>query len=333
MAKKEKISVQEYIIDSAANKKKTVSHWFDDTVDLISQCSLATHVGKFSHPDVKISCMQEYSPQANGYVTTRNTKCSADILTPAQYIGAANLLLKDVDDNQNVLEAIESHSKTLSDELDVLSLSSENLSSQVTELQARSHKEPVATDYRLKQVYFPINQGSYHLLTVMPASSLLIEVRKRILATNAYRRTCYDEKEENYGKDCEQFIGMTIVGFGGTKPQNISALNSKQGGRAYLLPSLPPQLREKEIRLPKRDYFKEILWYRQRADVFYGLHKQLKKDRNNLVIREQISQLVDQLVDYTLGKVYLLRSHAPGWSDEEAYMDLPSVQKIWLDDK
>src|SRR5690606_14425770 len=39
---------------------------------------------------------------------------------------------------------------------------------------------------------------------------------------------------------------IAVVRLGGTKPQNISQLTSKQSGRNYLLPSLPPSLDSKQ---------------------------------------------------------------------------------------
>lgn len=37
-----------------------------------------------------------------------------------------------------------------------------------------------------------------------------------------------------------RFPNLAEMHFGGTKPQNISLLNSVRGGRVWLLPSMPP---------------------------------------------------------------------------------------------
>lgn len=55
--------------------------------------------------------------------------------------------------------------------------------------------------------------------------------------------------------------------------------------------------------------------------------------KNNLDIRQQINQIVNQLVDYAMGKVYTIRNVGPGWSDSEIYAALPKSQKVWLDDQ
>jgi CRISPR-associated protein Csy1 len=118
--------------------------------------------------------------------------------------------------------------------------------------------------------------------------------------------------------------------FGGTKPQNISALNSARGGRIWLLPSQPPKWR--------------IL---KRACAIFALHGDFnraatgivsrmvfllkeKADRNNRHIRRARAGYVDELID-------LLFMHAATFQQEkwqgwtQASPDLPLHQQLWLD--
>ena len=56
MAKEEKevTLLHEYIIESAAKKKKTPAEWFNAAVENLKYCKLATHIGKFTHPDADV---------------------------------------------------------------------------------------------------------------------------------------------------------------------------------------------------------------------------------------------------------------------------------------
>ena len=329
--KKEVTSLHEYIIESAAKKGKTPADWFDAMVMHMNECHLASHVGKFTNPDIKTTVCS-HSKKVAGYVTTGGSTCSLDILTPAQYLGSASLLLSPVTPDKNVLEAVITRDKELEKELELLSLPIEKLQKKVQEMLEDSQKEPEATDTHLRQVYFPIAEGEYHLLSVMPSSSLALEMYQRIRAINGHKIDCCNKKSENYGKPCEEVTGLTMIGFGGSKPLNISALNSRCGGKTYLLSSLPPSLPARKIRLPKSDFFRESIWYKQQSSALYRLHAYMKQDRNTIEIRKAIHDLVDEMISAVLFAAYQIRAEKIGWNEEEAYSQLPTAQKIWLDD-
>lgn len=329
--KEEVTSLHEYIIESAAKKGKTPAEWFDAMIMHMDECHLASHVGKFTNPDIKTTICS-HSDKVAGYVTTGGSTCSLDILIPAQYLGSASLLLSPVTPDKNVLEAVITRDKELEKELELLSLPIENLQEKVQKMQEDSRKEPDATDTHLRQVYFPIAEGKYHLLSVMPSSSLALEMYQRIRAINGHKIDCCNKKSENYGKPCEEVTGLTMIGFGGSKPLNISALNSRCGGKTYLLSSLPPSLPARKIRLPKSDFFRESIWYKQQSSALYRLHAYMKQDRNTIEIRQAIHDLVDEMISAVLFAAYQIRAEKIGWNEEEAYSQLPTAQKIWLDD-
>lgn len=329
--KKEVTSLHEYIIESAAKKGKTPADWFDAMVMHMNECHLASHVGKFTNPDIKTTVCS-HSKKMAGYVTTGGSTCSLDILIPAQYLGSASLLLSPVTPDKNVLEAVITRDKELEKELELLSLPIEKLQKKVQEMLEDSQKEPEATDTHLRQVYFPIAEGKYHLLSVMPSSCLALEMYQRIRAINGHKIDCCNKKSENYGKPCEEVTGLTMIGFGGSKPLNISALNSRCGGKTYLLSSLPPSLPARKIRLPKSDFFRESIWYKQQSSALYRLHAYMKQDRNTIEIRQAIHDLVDEMISAVLFAAYQIRAEKIGWNEEEAYSQLPTAQKIWLDD-
>lgn len=337
MAKEEKevTSLHEYIIESAAKKKKTPAEWFNAAVENLKYCKLATHIGKFTHPDADVDVAIYCKPnQLNGYVTTGNTTCQWDVSRVANYNSSGGLLLQPVlpENSVSVLEGILTNDKPVEEELDLLGLPIENLKTKIQWLNEERKKTPKKTDRHIKQVYFPIAEGEYHLLSVMPSSSLSLEMYQRIRKINGYKINCYDKTSEDYGKPCEEVTGLTMIGFGGTKPQNISALNSRRGGKAYLLSSLPPSLHEVKVRIPKSDFFKESIWYKSQSSALYQLHAYMKQERNTMEIRKAIHDLVDEMIDAVLLVAYQIRAGAAGWSEEETYVVLPRSQKIWLDD-
>ena len=90
-----------YISEAAAGKKKTPQKWLADTVSLLSKCDMATHVGKFTHPDVKVYLQRKNKAGQNAYVLTENVDCETDIVySSAAYMGAAKLLLYALDDGR-----------------------------------------------------------------------------------------------------------------------------------------------------------------------------------------------------------------------------------------
>ena len=297
---------------------------------------MVTHVGGFSNPSVRVNIFQKYDFHPDGYVVTRNIKCIQDITaSTAAFLGAGAFLYVDIDEDYSVLKAVIDKADSLTEELNLLSLSIDRLEQETLNLLKRRYDgtEPEKTDGMLKQVYFPIKKNTYHLLSILPASCLLLEMKKRINKINEHQKSCYDTKSAIYGENCKSIVGMTKIEFGGNNPQNISTLIPKEHGTAYLLSSLPPSLPSNIVHLPKKDCFQEIFRYQEVKDIFAELSRFMRMRKNNLDIRQQINQIVNQLVDYAMGKVYTIRNVGPGWSDSEIYAALPKSQKVWLDDQ
>lgn len=340
------MSIHEYIEEKTkeANKRRksqgkeplTISQWYDSMVDNITKCQMVTHVGGFSNPSVRVNIFQKYDFHPDGYVVTRNIKCIQDITaSTAAFLGAGAFLYVDIDEDYSVLKAVIDKADSLTEELNLLSLSIDRLEQETLNLLKRRYDgtEPEKTDGMLKQVYFPIKKNTYHLLSILPASCLLLEMKKRINKINEHQKSCYDTKSAIYGENCKSIVGMTKIEFGGNNPQNISTLIPKEHGTAYLLSSLPPSLPSNIVHLPKKDCFQEIFRYQEVKDIFAELSRFMRMRKNNLDIRQQINQIVNQLVDYAMGKVYTIRNVGPGWSDSEIYAALPKSQKVWLDDQ
>src|SRR5690606_1773959 len=92
------------------------------------------------------------------------------------------------------------------------------------------------TSSKIKQVYFPVDDN-YHQLSILSASGIMFELRKRIdnirFSEEAKAaRVCEKNNEISKG-GYKQLVNITTIGYGGTKPQNISVLNNQNGGKAH----------------------------------------------------------------------------------------------------
>lgn len=326
-------TLEEYIRESAAKKNKTIIQWYTDIVKNIAQCRMAFYVGKYIHPDSQISVYAGDCMPQDGYVEIDGNTCIPDILTAAQYIGSANFLLFPLCKEETVLEDILKHEGYTQQILESMGLSYSELERTVWDMKKRSSTTPVFTESQLRQVYFPVGPDQYHLLTILPASSLMWKCTSIIQRFRARAFAVRDKKDPEYGGDWEEIKNLTMVGFGGTKPQNISALNSRRGGKAYLLPSLPPVWLQRSVRKPKRNFFYNTInkWSFQ-SDIF-ALHTLMQQGRNTVKIRENIVNIVMHMADNVLAQGDILREEPEGWTDEVLYENLPLPQKIWLDEK
>lgn len=97
--------------------------------------------------------------------------------------------------------------------------------------------DSVVTSSKIKQVYFPVwlDDEDYHLLSILTPSGLLFEMRRRIddIRFSEQTKTLRDLKRKGEYSEVgfKEIYGLTTIGFGGTKPQNISVLNNQNAGK------------------------------------------------------------------------------------------------------
>ncbi|MEC7119637.1 MAG: type I-F CRISPR-associated protein Csy1, partial [Pseudomonadota bacterium] len=109
-----------------------------------------------------------------------------------------------------------------------------------------------ASHERNKQLLWPI-QDTSHYHTVIPLyPAVLTHQLFQSLNQLRYSESNKQARDNRFKKGVEQRAYLSIrdlatVQLGGTKPQNISQLTSRQSGRNYLLPSLPPQFKQEYL--------------------------------------------------------------------------------------
>ena len=328
--------LRDYVIEQAKiynnkasnkeKKNKTPQEWLTDVLNKIDDCTLATHVGKFTHPGSKISLYSQDRSRCVGYVSSSNSLCQTDIVVNAAYLATASILLKELEDGQVVLEHFRQRTEFLANELAEFDIDINGYADKVDKISAPSY--PDKTEGILKQVYFPV-ENTYKILTVLPSSSLFLTLGMKLQAMRMHYSECKDEKSDNYGQPRAMVPNMTAIAFGGTKPQNISALNSRYGTAGRLLSSLPPVWSADNVRLPKKNFFGEIIYGKAVQQKLTSMCKLFAAEWNNHQIRNSIKNILDSLIDDVMQRADEINMVQANWSD--TLDKLPEHQKIWLD--
>ena len=309
-----------------------IAVWGASAANRAAQLSLVSHPGKFSHPDARITPVLfagEYA--ADGYVRSGNAKAGQDVVGNAAALDVYAFLSVVLNDGRSVLEHFEANSAELKA---LLAVGEETFAAWRTAfLQIKAVDGGAKTHTNVKQVYFPVAEG-YHLLSVLYPSGLMTEHRERLRqmkfseATKAAREA--RRKELFHEQGFADMTGLLTLHFGGTKPQNISKLNSNNGGEAWLMPCFPPELQQHYLHLPKADFFQWLRWDADWSEIITALHKLLQTDYNNVEIRQYRQRRIEQLFDWVMGRAVLLQQQPAGWSGTEGFR-LPAAQRFWLD--
>lgn len=196
-----------------------------------------------------------------------------------------------------------------------------------------------SSDERNKQILWVNHpdpqEDNYTCLVPLYPSSLTNHFYYKINQLR-YSDTNKQALSNRYKKDTEQFsyttlqgIGVTVLG--GTKPQNVSQLTSNQGGRNYLLPSLPPIFKSRgQIRLTEKQktIFNRRLAY-VCSDGLNMLYEVVRAEKNIYPERDKRKFALELIAQTVLMQAERIqKTHPAGWSKD--YL-LNEYQKYWLD--
>jgi len=321
------------------SKGKDINEYIEKLLNQIKNNVVFTsHCAKYTNPKIstKINLWpnQEYEP--DGYLRFGNNgKERKDIIINASFLPCVGFLFTQFEDGKTVFYHLKKNTKEAKSSFSNFTISYEKI--RETILNIKYGDEIEATDNLLKQVFFPISENRYHLLSILYPSSDMF------LLKHKYQDYYYDEKakilrdakkKNKYEEGIiHNLFDIVEIGFGGTKPQNISYLNNSEHGSAYMFYSCPPKLLNKKGKKPKYDFFKECLYNKKFISNFKELDKLLKTDYNNLTIRNYRDNIILNIFDKIIHSINLLRSTDISWSDQEKYQNLPIYQKIMLDSK
>lgn len=314
--------------------------WLESAARRASQIKLTTHAPKYAHPNAKGSSIYVADSSYSGDdalvgTHTLGAKRVDDVVGNAAALDVYKFLKLEHQGKtilKRVLACDPALAAALSDDLEQASGWMESFAA------ITGSDQPAASHKLAKQLYFPINDHDYHLLAPLFPASLVHAVYTHLHEAAFSEEVKQARKARKDGKPFargySEYPDLAVQVFGGSKPQNISQLNSERHGENWLLPSLPPFWRNKPVRPPLRVKTVFRWWFGGRPTV-RRLTRVLGRflastHYNNVYIRRTRAELVDRLGDELLQFAAELQELPPGWSaGPECRLD--QAEALWLD--
>jgi len=316
----------------------SLASWLPNAAKRAGQISMATHPCTFSHPSARknkngdaSAVIANADKAADGFLRSGNVVVDTDALGNAAALDVYKFLTLAMLDGQQLLTHIQNDSELATQLLTLKDVTYAELKAGFVAM-AESGSENV-TSSKIKQVYFPV-ENDYHQLSILTNSGMLYQLRKRIdqirFGDEVKALRELKKKNEFSEQGFAEIYGLTTIGYGGTKPQNISVLNNQNGGKAHLLSSLPPQLEKRNIHFPRSNFFTESFRPYEYKDVFQALHRIFQIDyKNNKPLRNSRDARIHEIMDRIIAKMWDIRSVSESQFNSES-SQLSRVQKIWL---
>jgi CRISPR-associated protein Csy1 len=328
---------------SELRQQFTPATWLEDAAYRVEWIQTATHTLKPIHPDAKGT----------------NLYCPPSTLAAAPVVGSHCLgenFAGDVVGNAAALDVykflkLEHETQSL---LALAASGDVDLAHALSDDTAQAHAWMVAfaslttprgkpSSHTLaKQLYWPVGDdlhadACYHLLAPLYASSLA----HRLYQTLQDDRFSDEAKAARDARKTHQpserpvrdYPNLAVQQLGGTKPQNISQLNSERRGQNSLLASLPPVWRSEDLKplLGTESMFTRYKFRPAVKENLGALLAFLKTDpTRNVATRDRRAGYVNNLIDDFLQFTAEVRTLVPGWTCDSACR-LPDSQARWLD--
>lgn len=334
-------------VDAAS--KYQYATWLADAARRVGQIQAVTHVLKATHPDARGSSL---------HVTPTNlplrseigshllgTNYAEDVVGNAAALDVFKLLKLEVD-GRRLLDWAQSGDVDLQA---ALSDDAEQARNWMRAFASLVHEEGQPTSHTMaKQLYWlagdsPQNDAQYHLLQPMFSSSLAHVVHANIQDARFGEANKETRQARRENKPAEQiyrdYRGLAVRKLGGTKPQNISQLNSERGGVNYLLASLPPSAwaprRGADLRQLDSVFdpaHGALFWFGEVRESLYAMGDLLGTHPDqNKETRDRVDNCVQAIGQQLALFGAAVRGRYPaGWTRDDACR-LPLCEKLWLD--
>lgn len=317
----------------AEAEKFAPANWLDDAARRAKQITLVTHAPKYTHGDAKGSGVLA-SPdlaRTDYLCTAALTDLAIDVVGNAAALDVANLLLL-VADGERLVDVL---ARGDGSPLRPFARDEAQLAEWLSGFKQALESGAPSSHPLAKQVYFPV-AGGYHLLGALFATSLTQALHERIdrerFGEEAKAARVARRNKLPHRKIVVEFPQLAIQTFGGTKPQNVSLLNSGRRGRAYLLNCQPPRWKTQD-KPPAND---QVFWrqfgylVRERVrELKYYLLSVVTSD-STLAIRDRRAELVAELVAELHQFAARIQYRPEGWSRAS---ELTIHMAHWLDPK
>jgi len=311
----------------------SMEKWLASAAKRAAQIKVATHIPKFTHSSSKASPVFSSGAKDTVYIGTHTVReIQPDVTGNAAALDVFSFL-RSRWRAKTVLQMMEERS---ADIVSALSNNADEANDWIDGFLSVKEITSPSSHTLMKQLFFPLSDGSYHLLSPVFPSSLVHYVYNHIKEARFSEETKAAKDAKKKGlvaeKGYSDFPDITLMAYGGTKPQNVSQLNSARGGSNILLPSYPPKWEPKNVRpiydssvftyaFSRRIYVKELL------PKLSGVLRTYKKDAD---IRSKRAEIVDAL-SIELWNIPAELSGLPaGWS-KDAKCKLSKAEKLWLD--
>lgn len=326
------------LLQEKCSEEFALQTWMANAAKRAGQISISTHPCTFSHPSARknkngyvTAIIAEVEADNDGLLRSGNVEVEPDALGNAAALDVHKFLSLQMEDGRPLMVHIQEESaltkKLLSFNTSDYAILRDGFLAMVD-----SGEQEKITSSKIKQIYFPVDED-YHQLSILSNSGLIYHLKKRIdtVRFGEEVKELREKKRKNEPSDAgfSELYNLTTIGYGGTKPQNISVLNNRNGGKAYLLHAMPPSIEARSIRFPKHDFFQESMKPWEIKEIFHALHTIFTTDYNNHKIREGKYYRYQQLVDRIAEKMWAVRSVADTQYFENS-SQLKRYQKIWL---
>lgn len=330
-----------------AQEKYSKSTWLDDAATRMArQLNFGTHISKGIHPDAKGD----------------NISFAASTKLPHTIVGTHSIDSGYIDANGNaaalplaaffdfaVTDSIKIRDLILSDNSDFIDTLSQdkNIAQQMHHIFKSALQNTItdpATHERNKQTLWPLNAYSANDLAALNYINI-IPLYPSVLTFTVYQRINHLKfSDENKLAKSNRFKAtaehkpyvnindLATVQLGGTKPQNVSLLMSKQGGRNYLLPSLPPSLSFKNSNFKPSKFAKSIFSValaNKVNPILQDIYDVVKSKKNPYTVREARQKAMNEVLNRLFEFAAYMRDELPaGWTID---YELDEVETFWLD--
>lgn len=320
-------------------QKFEIRHWLSDAAIRAKQINLVTHAIKFTHSDAKGSSVFLATTGADSpYLSTATLRHPAiDAVGNAAALDVAKLLQMEHQSGSLIAHLHRGDFSPLA----ALAESEQQLQQWVSGfLEVFADKHP-ASHKRAKQLYFPVAENAYHLLSPLFSSSLTHAMHQRLSDARFSEAAKEINTAVKNGKwhpaSKISYRNTAVQTMGGTKPQNVSYLNSVRGGRTWLLSCAPPSWKTQ----PKPPAKHKSIFH-EHSEFSFAARVEIAEMREYLLSVQQLSNTVeirqrrlahtDKIIDALFNYVAGIQQLAvqPGWSGQADCL-LKRSQQLWLD--